>query len=182
VDAIEAADRIRAGKLRTGTYDVCLDESLVEAYEHLLEQRDAQREETRNSLAGGATSELDGQIDQLVEQMRDATLTLKFQALSRPRFRTLVDAYPPRTKEDGSLSHREDVVGVNVDAFYERIIPLSLVEPKLDDDSLKLLLEEHLTDRQYQELTDVIWNLNRGKVDLPFSSAASTTARSSSPR
>jgi hypothetical protein len=180
VDAIEAAEKIRNGKLRTGTYDVCLDESLVEEYEALIEEREAAKEATRDSLAGGSVVEVDARIGELLERMQEATLTLKFQALSRPRFRQLVTAYPPRTDDEGKLAHSEDAIGVNFDAFYERIIPLSLVEPKLDPDSLKLLLEEHLTDRQMQELTDVVWNLNRGKVDLPFSSTASTTTRNSS--
>ena len=35
-------------------------------------------------------------------------------------------------------------------------------------DDLKVLVEEKLDDFQYQELTDVVWLLNRGKVNLPF--------------
>lgn len=182
MDAIEAAERIRNGKLRTGTYDVCLDETLVEEYEDLIQQRDAALEQTRNSLAGGAAPELDAQIGELLERIQEATLTLTFQALSRPRFRQLVDAYPPRKDEDGNLTHAEDVRGVNVDAFTERVIPLSLIDPKLDPDTLKLLLEEHVNDRQYWDLANVVWDLNRGKVDLPFSSAASAKTRGSSPK
>jgi hypothetical protein len=182
VDALEAADRIRAGKLRTGTYDLCLDEDLVAEYERLIADRDAEREAKQGSLAGGAAVELDQQIGELLERMQEATLTLKFQALSRPRFRQLCDAYPARRDADGKLTHTDDAIGVNFDAFFERVVPLSLVEPKLDADTLKILMEEHVTDRQWQELTDVVWLLNRGKVDLPFSSTGSPTTRTSSPR
>lgn len=168
MDDLEAADLIRAGKRRTHAFKVCLDEGLVEEYEQLLEQRDQALSAKRDSLAGGAAPELDAQIGQLLEQMQTATLTLTLQALSRPRFRQLIDAYPPRKGEDGELTHTEDVIGFNFDAFFERIIPLSILSPKLDETTLKLLVEEQLTDRQYQELTDAIWSLNRGKVNLPF--------------
>jgi hypothetical protein len=180
MDAIEAADRIRRGKLRTDTYDVCLDETLVKEYQTLIEERDAAAEATRNSLAGGTAHDLDAQIAALLEEIQEATITLTFQALSRPRWRQLCDAYPPRTDEDGKLTHPEDVRGVNLDAFMERVIPVSLVDPKLDEETLKLLLDEHITDRGYWDLCQVIWDLNRAKVDLPFSSAASTKTRNSS--
>jgi hypothetical protein len=180
MDAIEAAEKIRRGKLRTDTYDVCLDETLVKEYQGLIEEREAAADATANSLAGGTTHELDAQIAALLEQIQEATITLTFQALSRPRWRQLTDAYPPRRDEDGELTHPEDARGVNIDAFMERIIPLSLVDPKLDEDTLKLLLEEHITDRGYWDLCQVIWDLNRAKVDLSFVSAASTKTRNSS--
>jgi hypothetical protein len=180
VDAIEAAAKIRNGKLRTDTYDVCLDETLVKEHAELVAERDAALDATRGSLAGGATPELDAQIAEALERIQDATITLTFQALSRPRFRELCDAYPPRTDADGKLTHPEDVRGVNIDAFTERVIPLSLVDPKLDPATLKLLLDEHVNDRQYWDIANVIWDLNRAKVDLPFSSAASTKTRTSS--
>lgn len=181
MDAIEAADRIRRGKLRTDTYDVCLDETLVKEYQTLIEERDAAAEATRNSLAGGTAHDLDAQIAALLEELQEATITLTFKAFSRPRFRELCDAYPPRKDVDGNITEMADVQsGVNYDAFMERAIPLALVDPDLSPDVLKQLLEEQMTDRAYYELCNVVWALNRTKVDLSFVSAASTKTRNSS--
>jgi hypothetical protein len=181
MDAIEAAEKIRNGKLRTGTYDICLDETLVEEYETLRQERDTAKDATRDSLAGGQVVELDKQLGDLLERIQEATITLTFKAFSRPRFRELCDAYPPRTDEDGKVTDQTDAVyGVNYDAFMERVIPLALVDPKLDEKTLKVLLEEQVNDRTYYELCNVVWGLNRTKVDLSFVSAASTKTRTSS--
>jgi hypothetical protein len=168
-----AADLIRGGRLRTDTYDVCLDPDLVEQHAGLVAERDAALEAKRDSLAGGATVELDAQIDALLEQMREATLTLTFSALPRPEFRAMSDRHPPRKDAEGNVRREDALLGVDYDAFFDDLIRASLTAPELSPDDLKVLLEERLTDRQYQDLTDVVWNLNRGKVDLPFSSAAS---------
>src|SRR5689334_20654552 len=98
------SELIRGGKLRTATFDVCLDPDLVEAYEALQDEKERQIERKRDSLAGGATVELDEQISALLEEMRDNTLTLTFKALPRPSFRALMDAHPARKDEDGQLT------------------------------------------------------------------------------
>lgn len=174
-----ASELIRGGKLRTATYDVCLDPDLVEQYEQLIEEKERQREAKRDSLAGGATVELDEQIAALLEDMRESTLTLVFKALPRPSFRALMDAHPARKDENGQLTHTQDYIGANADTFFEALIPIALVEPKLSPEDLKILIEEKLTDRQWDDLTTVVWNVNRKKVDLPFSSAGSRTTPTS---
>jgi len=174
------SELIRGGKLRTATFDVCLDPDLVEAYEALQDEKERQIERKRDSLAGGATVELDEQISALLEEMRDNTLTLTFKALPRPSFRALMDAHPARKDEDGQLTHpQQDYIGANADTFFHALIPIALVEPKLSPEDLRILLEEKLTDRQWDDLTTVVWNVNRKKVDLPFSSAGSRTTQTS---
>lgn len=164
---------IRGGKFRTATYDACLDQDLVAQYEDLVQQRDRRIDETRDSLAGGKAPEFDAPLGELLERIQEATLTLKFQALPRPKFRELVDKYPARKDDDGNVAIVEDLIGVNFDEFFPALIPLSLVEPELSTEDLRVLLDERLDDRQYADLTDVVWLLNRQKVNLPFSSAAS---------
>jgi hypothetical protein len=191
------AELIRGGKLRTGTFDVCLDPDLIAEYEDLeskrstLERlRDAKADESRESFVGARNNELDEQLAELdaevgalLEQMEESTLTLTFQALPRPEFRAMSDRHPPRKDGDGNITHPLDrALGLNADAFFDDLVPRSLVTPKLSDDDLKILIEERLTDRQWDQLTDVVWNLNRAKVDLPFSSAASKRIKTSSPK
>ena len=43
------------------------------------------------------------------------------------------------------------------------------------------LLDEKLSDRQYNDLANLAWMVNRGDVDVPFSYAASRNRQSSSP-
>lgn len=162
---------IREGKLRTATFDACLDQDLVAEYEALTNQRDTRLAETRDSLAGAKAPEFDGPLGELLERIQEATLTLTFRALARPRFRELVDKFPARKDEDGNVAVVEDLIGVNFDEFFGAIIPASLISPELSTEDLRILLDERLDDRQYQGLTDVIWDLNRKKVDIPFSSA-----------
>lgn len=159
---------IREGKLRTATFDVCLDQDLVEEYRTIEVQRDRRLAETADSLAGASAPDLDEQLGALKESIEEATLTLTFRALSRPRFRELCDKHPPRRDDDGNIVVVEDIIGVHFDTFMAEVIPLSLVDNDLTADDLKILVEEKLDDRQYQDMTDVIWDLNRKKVDLPF--------------
>jgi hypothetical protein len=171
---------IRSGKLRTDTFPVCLDPDLVGEYEQLLERRDQAKEAARDSLAGGNVVELDDEIADLLEQMQAATITLVLQALPRPKFRALIDEHPPRKDDGGKLTHPEDAIGVNASTFFEALVRVSVVEPVLDEETLTLLIDERLDDRQWQDLTDAVWNLNRTSVNVPFSSAALPSRRTSS--
>lgn len=174
--------RIRAGKLRTDKFPVCLDPDLVGEYEQLLERRSEANEVARGSLAGGSVVEFDAEIADLLEQMQAATITLVLQALPRPKFRALVDEHPPRMDDGGKLAHAEDAIGVNVATFFDALIRVSVAAPVLDDETLTLLIDERLTDRQWQDLTDAAWNLNRTSVNVPFSPAVSPSRRNSSAR
>jgi hypothetical protein len=111
-------------------------------------------------------------MEALREQMKASTTVFYLQALPRKQFRALVDDHPPRILENGSL-HPEDSIGVNTAVFFDPAIRRSLIKPKLDPKRLTKLLEERLSDGQYEELANKIWALNRGGVSLPFSFAVS---------
>lgn len=173
---------IRDGKLRTAEFPVCLAPDLVGEYERLLLARDAAREADSDSLAGGKAVEIDTEIAELLEQMQASTLTLVLKALPRPAFRSLIDQHPPRKDAEGKLTHDEDRLGVNYESFFDALVRASLVSPVLDEDTLTLLIEERLTDKQWQDLNDVAWNLNRTSVSVPFLPAVSPNRRTSSRR
>lgn len=160
---------IREAKFRTAKFSMCLDEDLIEQYDALRAQRDAAMAERADSLAGPRAPEFDEPLGQLREQIDEATLTLTFTALARPRFRELCDKFPPSRDENGVINVTEDIIGVHFDDFMAAIIPMSIVDPELASEDIRTLVEERMTDRQYQEMTDVIWDLNRGKVNIPFS-------------
>lgn len=172
------SDLIRGGKLRTGEVRVCVDPDLVVAYEHLLTEQAAERSRTRDSLAGGRVNELQEQIDAALEAMEASTITLTFTALPRRRFRALCDEHPPRSDAEGRTPAR-DRAGVNFDTFFPILVRESLIGPELSTADQDRLFDELLTDRQWDDLTDDVWLLNRAKVDVPFSPAGSTSRRPS---
>ena len=169
---------IRGGKLPEKDFPVCVDPDLVAEYEQLVEMRDAAKAAGASSLAGGNTADIDAQFAALREQMDAATVVLRLRALGRRRWRELREEHPPRKDDDGNVIP-QDVLGVNYDAFFDALVRESLVEPQLDDDTLTLLIEERLTDRQWNDLTDVAWALNEARINIPFSFAASQSRKTS---
>lgn len=166
---------IRGGKLPERTVPVCLAGELVAQYETLEQQlRAAAKVDSLDSPAGTIRA----QLADLAEQMAGHTVEFRLRALPRRRFRELMAAHPPRTDEQGNRLP-EDFLGFSRDAFFDALLRESIVEPTLDQETLTLLLEEKLTDRQYEDLTDTAWFLNRNPVNVPFSPAASPSPTTS---
>lgn len=170
---------IRSGKLPEKLFRVCLDPELVAEHERLVAERDSAKETARDSLAGGNVAELEQRIETLLTEVDAATLTLRLRAMSRPDFRALVDKHPARKDGDGELTHSQDMLGFNYETFFDAAIRASIVEPELDADTLGMLLDERLTDMQWQELAETVWELNRVTVNVPFSQDRSRSRRHS---
>jgi hypothetical protein len=177
---------IRSAKRRTDTYRLCTDPDLVAEYEQLLEQIAAEQEavKERDSLDAAAdVAALREQLAAVMERVDAATVVLTFQSIGRPKYRALKDEHPVRKNEAGEIVDRRSVrVGVDYDPFFAALLPLSLVSPVLDEETLTHLVDEVLSNAQWTELTTVMWNLNEGTVDVPFSPAVSPKTKGSSPR
>jgi hypothetical protein len=174
-----ASELIRGAKLRRDEFRVCVDPDLVDGYEQLLVEQAAAREAARDSLAGGAVLDIQTRLDELLEAMEAATVTLVLQALPRREYRALVDKYPPRKDDEGKPLPRDERFGVDYDAFYSELARRSIVEPALDAATLDILLDEKLSDGQWEALTTACARLNRSTVDVPFSPASSPRTRRS---
>jgi hypothetical protein len=116
--------------------------------------------------------------------------------MPRPRWREFVAEYPPRQADDGTVDPRDQHVGVDTDEFFPALIRRSVFDPQLDDEDWRVLLGDSeaervrrekagkpvedgkLTDRQFDQLADAAWGLNRRDVDVPFSPAASAILNS----
>lgn len=171
---LSAEDIIRGGSLPTKSVTVCLHADLQAEYEHLERQLQDELAKPRDSLAaGGNAAVISEQLLHLEEQMRGHTVAFKFRALPRPKWKALLREHPPRKAEDGGLDVRDKYIGVNTETFFEAMIRACCTEPALSDDVWRLLLDERLTDRQFDTLSDAAWALNRSDVDVPFSRAAS---------
>lgn len=158
-------------KLPETTVMICLRGDL--AADHEAAERELAQAENRgpDSLAGSGAGEIAGRIEALEAQMREHAYEFRLRALPRAAWRALCADHPPRKADDGSVVDA-DRIGVNADTFYDAIIRACLVDPELDDADWALLVEA-LTDRQYDEIAEAAWGLNRREVDVPFSRAAS---------
>jgi hypothetical protein len=154
---------------------ICLRGDL--AADHEAAERDLEQAEKTgsDSLAGSGAGALADRIEALEAEMREHTYEFRLRALPRVQWRALCAEHPPRKAEDGSVVDT-DRIGVNADTFYDAIIRACLVDPELTDDDWEQLAGA-LTDRQYDELADAAWGLNRREVDIPFSHAASRMKR-----
>jgi hypothetical protein len=171
---LSAEDIIRGGSLPTKSVPVCMQADLQAEHEDLERQLQDALTKPRDSLAaGGNAAELSARIEQLEERMREHTVTFKLQARRRPDWKELVGAHPPRQADDGTVDVRDMNIGVNAETFFSAMIRACCVEPQLPDEVWSLLFEEKLTDRQFDELSNAAWALNRRDVDVPFSRAAS---------
>lgn len=197
-EAKSIKEMLKAAKLPETTVPLCLRGDLQADFEQA--ERDLAEAQRRpaDSLAGTGTRAIAERIEDLREQMQEHTVDFRFRALSRHAWKALRDKHPPRRKEDGSPDERDMAVGANLDAFFDELIRVSLVEPELDADDWRTLLgdsdEERerreaagepvedgtLTDRQWNQLGDAAWTLNRSEVSVPFSRAASKIMNSAS--
>jgi hypothetical protein len=170
---LSAEDIIRGGSLPTASVQVCMHADLTAQHEELERELHAALNLPRDSLAAGSNAnQISEQIRALEEQMRGHTVTFTFRALPRRMWKLLIAKHPPRKTEDGSL-HERDGAGVNADTFYEAMIRACATGPDLPDEVWDLLFAEKLTDRQFDQLANAAWRLNRHEVDVPFSPAAS---------
>ena len=169
---------IRAGKLPEKDFAVCVDPDLVAEYEQLVEMRDAAKDAGAGSLAGGNTATFDEQIADVQTRMEASTIVLRLRALGRLRWKSLKDEHPPRKGDDGKTIPEDVFVGVNRQDFFNALVRATIVAPVLDDADRDHLLDELLTDGQWEDLCTIAWNMNEAKISVPLSSAASPSRKS----
>jgi hypothetical protein len=165
-------------KLPEAEVRICMRGDLAaahEAAEHELEQAE---KNASDSLAGNGTGEIADRIQAIEAEMQDSIYPFVLRALPAPRFRAFKADYPPRIGEDGEPNKQDAVFGFNIDAGFEPLTRMCLVDPELDDDTWAQLMET-LTENQFEHLAGAAWYLNRGEVDVPFSSAASKLKQAS---
>lgn len=166
---------LAAAQLPERTVPVCLRGDLVAEHEAADRELGLLSEKPATKFSGDGRGELQARIRDLEEQMRGATYDFRFQALPRKAWHAFVAEYPPRPDNE-----RDAAIGVNAETFFEALIRKCLVDPVLDDEAW-FRLNESLTDRQYDTLSDAAWALNRRDVDVPFSPAAWRQSGASEP-
>lgn len=159
---------------------VCLAGHLVAEHERLEQQLVELKDDPNAGIEGNGAGAIAEQIRDLEQRMKDDTYPFRLRALKRRDFKELIEAHPPRRLDDGAVDERDAGRGFNLDALYEELVPVSIVDPKLDNRAMRELIEEQLTDGQFINLGNTAFYLNRGTVDVPFSRAASAILRNTS--
>lgn len=122
------------------------------------------------SLAGTEKARL----EEIRQQILADTMEFKFRGLGHRPLQKILDEHPPRQGRN-----RDQVLGFNEDTATDALIRKCLVEPDLPDAALTELLDEDLSDGQYEQLSQTVWALNRRAVDVPFLLNGSSKAPSS---
>jgi hypothetical protein len=164
---------LKGAKLPEASHPVCLRADLTAEFETAERELELLRKQSRetDSLAGSPVGPLVRRIEELQQDMTAATYTFRLRALPKSKWRVLVAAYPPREGNENDTQ-----IGVNRDDFMDALIKVSVVDPVMTEEQWAEFLET-ITDRQYSDLTDEAWFLNRGEVSVPFSRAASLMKR-----
>lgn len=164
-------------KLPERTVMICLRGDLAADHEAAERELELAEKQGSDSLAGTGAGAIVDRIEALEQEMREHTYEFRLRALPKPAWRKLCGEHPPRRGDDNEIVPT-DLIGVNAETFYDAIIRACLIDPELTDDEWGQLVEA-LTDRQYDEIADAAWGLNRREVDVPFSRAASRMKRDS---
>lgn len=182
-------ERIRRGQpTRTVPVWVGADMDLLDEYERLTETKPEPEQAT--SLAGPAEGaavardQADARLAELRDLLDDYRVDFVVRGLGEKRWRALVNEHKPRLDDDGSIRKEDRVVGANMDTFPGALIRAATASPAFDDEDWAALLgtaeeEGTLTDGQLGSLSAAAYTLSKVDVDVPFSSAASSTNRRS---
>lgn len=178
---------------RERTVWLCLKGDLVGRAEEVaaeLARRQAQNIAT-TSLAGDGTGDLTRELEALTEAMEPFRVPFLVRGLSRPAYRALVAAHPPRMVGEGTIHPDDKEEDINTATFWEALIRACVVSPELTDTRWQKLAHgvpatetekakpPVLTDGQISELYSAAIVVCRGTVDVPFFSAVSRLIASS---
>lgn len=181
-----------AGAQKAGaSVPVCLRGDLAAELEELDRQAVLAQADRSASKEDATAGELVDRIRELQAEMRDATETFVLRALAPMRYRALREAHPPRRDEAGKLDLTDAALGFNRDTFPPVLVKACTVSPEVTEEQWHELLGDNetraaervaagevpdeglLTYGQFMELANACWELNEGKISVPFSSAVS---------
>lgn len=171
--AVDIKAILAGAKLPEASTPVCLRGDLVAEHEMLDRQLEKLLENPPTKFSGDGRGELKQRILDLQDEMAAATVDFRFRGLPRREWHAFIAEYPPRPGDANDAA-----IGVDTSTFYEALIRKCLVSPVLDEGDWTSLLGS-VSDRQFDQLSNKAWGVNRRDVDVPFSRAASRLSQSS---
>jgi len=168
---------IKASALPERSVAICMNAQLFARMQELerdLRAAESEREAAGASLAsGGPARELAEQFEAIRLEMVEHTLTFRLRALPRRKFTAAQAEFPPR---EGNAF--DGAAGTNIEALGEALVRRCVFEPDLDEEDWQIL-DETLSDGQWQLLANAAWAINARDVDVPFSRTASRILQAS---
>ena len=168
------ADVKKNAKLPEKTVPLCLAGDLQAEFEEL--ERQLQIERTRPDKQGAtmastgrsrAETELAQQIEALRERMQAATTVFRLRALPKKRWSDMIAQHKPRPEDkEAGLDHNGQTLPVAV-------VAACCIDPQMSIPEVEELVDEILTQGQWDDLYLTAFMLNRRNVDVPFSASAS---------
>ncbi len=156
IDSARRRERVLALPLRG---DLIADHELADA-----ELERLTKAPTKDEAAILAATDL---VADLEAQIAASTATLRFRALPRGGFQTLVAAHPARTDREETW---------NWDTFVPALIAASLVDPEMTEAEVVEFLDV-IAEGQRDELFDAAYEVNQAGTRIPFSERASAVIR-----
>jgi hypothetical protein len=170
---LAVADLLAQAKPAERTIRLCLRGDLQAQWEQLDRDRaKAQGAASGDSLAGSPAVAIARQMETLRDEMEASTIVFTVRALTRKQFQGLKAAHPGRRDQKGDIVEDDRDQDVNTQTFWEPLIRACTVEPELDESQWRRLLDDVLSDQQYEALATAALVVCRGTVDIPFSRAA----------
>jgi len=164
------------------TVELCLDGSLYAEWKQAqAELEQSKKKAVVDDRLNSPVRTLAAQIQDLEAKVVKETVTFTVRAMSRKEWREITLANPPREGNDLD----KNGYGFNVDAVMEAAIPRSVVAAaksgrKLPDAAkLWAELEPDMSESQYDDFAVAVLQVNRGRMDRPFSYAASLEMQAS---
>ncbi|GIH70346.1 hypothetical protein [Sphaerimonospora thailandensis] len=163
-------DVIANARPATKTVPLCLAGDLQAEWEDLDRQRRELLAKPReDSLAsdGGELREVEELMDAIREQMAEKVVPFKIQGLPKRPWKALADQHPPREAD------RENGLDYHADTFPLAALVACCIDPKMTPEQAERLVDEALTQGQWDELWMAIISVNKLKVNVPKSVSGS---------
>lgn len=154
------------------TTELCLKASLRARFDALGRELEVAREKSKHATLAGDPEVVDlaNQMEDLREEMRQYTVTIRLRALPKRAWQSLVDQHPAREGVDPS--------DYNTETFPPAALAACSMEPKISLEKAGMLIDR-LSAGQWSSLWQAVLGLNIYEPDIPFSATASQVTRAS---
>ena len=160
-----ARDLIESARLREKALSLPLRGDLLA--DHELADAELERLAKAPTKDEAAILAATDRVADLEQQIAESTAVLRFRALPRGGFQTLLAAHPARADRDENW---------NWDTFVPALISASLVDPAMTEDEVVEFLDV-IAEGQRDEVFDAAYEVNQAGTRVPFSERASAVIR-----
>lgn len=164
--------KLAKASLPETTVRLCLNGAVRAEYDQLEDELASMTRDGTARLGGNPrAAEVARRMNALRDVMADSEVDVRLRATKVSAWMKLLADHAPRKDDEGDAA-----VGFNQATFFVDLVRASIVDPELDGDDFDALIDA-LNSRQFDEVSNASWALNRGEVRVPFSALAFETLR-----